>query len=123
MGRGRVFYNCDKCPGYCCSYPRVLVTPKDIQRLAKHFGIRFDKARKRFTKKGDEEGERVLRHQQDHIYKSVCRFLDTDTRQCTIYEERPTICRDYPGSTRCGYYDFLSFERRAQNDPEFIPSA
>jgi Fe-S-cluster containining protein len=123
VGGRRVFYNCDKCPAYCCSYPRVRVTPRDIQRLAKHFGIRYEKARKRFTKMGDGRGERVLRHQQDHIYESVCRFLDTDTRQCTIYEGRPKICRDYPGSTRCGYYDFLSFERRIQDNPEFIPSA
>ena len=26
---------------------------------------------------------------------------------------------DGPGG-RCGYYDFLSFERRAQEDPEYV---
>jgi Fe-S-cluster containining protein len=120
---GKIFFNCDKCPAYCCSYPRVVVTKRDIQRLAAHHDVSFKKARKLFTKKGEEKGERVLRHQKDHIYETVCRFLDTDTRQCTIYEGRPAICRDYPGSSRCGYYDFLSFERRAQEDPDFIPSA
>lgn len=123
MGSKKIFFNCDKCPAYCCSYPRIQVTRGDIERLAKHHGVSFKKARKRFTKKGEEKGERVLRHQKDHIYESVCRFLDTETRQCTIYEGRPEICRDYPGSSRCGYYDFLSFERRAQEDPDFIPSA
>lgn len=119
----RVFYNCDKCPAYCCSYPRIQTTRKDIQRLADYFGVSFKKARKKYTKKGEEKGERVLRHQRDHVYESVCAFLDSETRQCTIYKGRPGICRDYPASTRCGYYDFLSFERRVQEDPEFIPSA
>lgn len=116
-----IFYNCGKCPAYCCSYPRVIVTPEDVARLAKHFGISAKKARKRFTKKGEEKGERILRHQEDHVYDSVCRFLDRETRGCTIYEARPGICREYPGGGRCGYYDFLSFERRAQEDPDFIP--
>lgn len=118
-----VFYNCDKCPAYCCSYPRIQTTHRDIRRLAKFFELSFAKARKKFTKAGEEKDERVLRHRQDHVYDSVCRFLDQETRQCTIYDARPAICRTYPGSTRCGYYDFLTFERRAQEDPDFIPSA
>ncbi len=117
------FYNCERCPAYCCSYPRIQVTGKDIKRLARYFEISKKKARKRFTKSGEEPGERVLRHQKDHIYDSVCQFLDRDSRRCTIYEARPSICREYPGGPRCGYYDFLAFERRAQDDPDFIPSA
>ena len=30
------------------------------------------------------------------------------------------MCRSFPGGGRCGYYDFLSFERRAQEDDEFV---
>ena len=66
------------------------------------------------------EGERVLRHKRDHIFETSCTFLDAETRQCTVYEHRPRICRSFPGTVRCGYYDFLTFERRAQNDPEYI---
>ncbi len=36
------------------------------------------------------------------------------------YESRPDVCREFPGPGRCGYYDFLSFERNAQEDPDFI---
>jgi Fe-S-cluster containining protein len=48
--------------------------------------------------------------------------MNRETRRCTVYEARPEICRAYPGNSRCGYYDFLAFERRAQEDAEFIPS-
>ncbi len=127
MGKKRkglkVFYNCDKCPAYCCSYERIIVGKRDIRRLAKHYGLSFEKARKKFTKKGEEKGERVLRHRRDEAYGTVCRFLDRETRECTVYDARPGICREYPGSKRCGYYDFLCFERNAQEDPEFVATA
>jgi len=42
---------------------------------------------------------------------------------CTIYDGRPEICRDYPGTRKCGYYEFLQFERMLQEDDEFVPTA
>jgi hypothetical protein len=33
------------------------------------------------------------------------------------------VCRAYPDTSRCGYYDFLKFEREQQGDPEFIARA
>ena len=118
-----VFYDCQNCPSYCCSYPRIAVTKKDIQRLAKHFGLDYEKARRRFTKKGDEPGEVVLRHQKDETYGTVCRFLDLETRLCTVHTARPGICREHPGTPQCAYYNFLMSERRYQDDPEFIARA
>lgn len=115
-----VFYDCSRCPAYCCSYPRIAVEAQDMRRLAARFGLSLAKAWRQFTKKGEEPGERVLRHQRDETFGTVCRFLDRETRQCTVYEDRPQACRVYPGTVRCGYYDFLSFERRAQEDPEFV---
>ena len=117
----RVLYDCDKCPAYCCSYERINVTKTDVKRLARHFGLTVETTQARYTK--ISSGERVLRHQKDHIFKSVCQFLDTEKRRCTIYEGRPTVCRQFPEGRRCGYYDFLSWERRRQDDPEFIPDA
>ncbi len=119
----KVLYDCDKCPAYCCSYEQIIVGKKDMRRLAKHHGLTVSEARKKFTKKGDKKGERILRHKRDDLYGSVCRFLDRETRQCTIYGARPGICREYPGTKRCGYYDFLCFERRLQGDPEFVATA
>lgn len=116
------FYNCNRCPSYCCSYSRIPVEDSDVRRLARHLGLAPEAVARKFTKPGEEPGEVILRHQPDEIYGTVCRFLDSETRRCTVYEARPKICRSYPGTCRCGYYDFLCFERRAQEDPEFIPS-
>jgi Fe-S-cluster containining protein len=117
----RVLYNCEKCPAYCCSYDRIDVTRRDIQRLARHFELSYEETEERYTKIAG--GDRVLRRRKDHLFKAVCQFLDKDERRCTIYEARPAVCREYPGTLRCGYYDFLSAERRRQNDVDFVPSA
>jgi hypothetical protein len=118
-------YDCSKCPGYCCSYPRIEVKPADIERIARHFGISAEEAARRFTRIYDDEGtpERILRHRKDSVFGSICRFFDTRARQCTIYAARPQVCRDYPNGSRCGYYGFIQFERKHQGDPDFIPSA
>jgi Fe-S-cluster containining protein len=114
-------YDCSKCPGYCCSYTLIEIGKRDIARLAKHFGIDYAQAEKRFTKYDKGEKSRALRHQKDKIFKSVCMFFDTKKRRCTVYEARPGVCRDYPVDTpRCGYYEFLKFEREQQDDPEYI---
>ncbi len=114
-------YNCLKCPGYCCSFPLIQLTKRDVARLARHFGLDFETARTKFTKV--EVGAKyTMRRKDDPHFGRICRFFDTEKRRCTIYQARPTICREYPGSSRCGYYDFLSSERSSQNAPEHIAS-
>lgn len=124
MSAARRQYDCSNCPAYCCTYDHIEVTDRDLERLAKHHGLAVRVAERRFTKRVKSEGRsfRVLRHQKDEIFGSACRFLDLETRGCTIYEGRPTICRAYPGTGRCGFYDFLCSERRSQEDPEYVPS-
>lgn len=116
----RVFYNCEKCPAYCCTYAAIPVTKADLKRLAEHYGISPEKAAERFTKSGDTPRERVLRHRKDEHFGTACRFLDPESRRCAVYDVRPRICRVFPDSKRCGYYDFLCFERHHQDDPETI---
>lgn len=113
-------YDCLKCPAYCCSYAHIPVTDKDTKRLAKYFDLDYDKARQKFTKKGDKDTPRVLRHQDDEHFETICRFINIETRNCTIYEARPAICREFPTQKRCGYYDFLLFERETQEDDEWV---
>jgi uncharacterized protein len=125
MPTSKLKFDCAKCPGYCCSYPRIEVTNKDLKRLAEHFDMDVAKAEKKFTrwyKDADEGDERILRHQKDEIYGTICRFFDTDKRRCTIYAARPSVCREYPGGNSCGYYTFIKFERKHQDDKSFIPT-
>ena len=112
-------YDCSKCPGYCCSYPVIEITARDVERLARHFDLPVDGAERRFTK-SDHGHARILRRKKDPIYGRICRFFDQRRRNCSIYHARPSICRTFPGPGRCGYYDFLTFERETQEDPDHI---
>ena len=116
----RVYFDCGKCPAFCCSvYERVEVTKRDLNRLARHFGVSPEVAAERYTR--DWEGERVLKRVKDAIFPQTCMFLDQETRGCTIYAARPAVCRAFPGRSRCAYYDLLQFERRQQGDENVVP--
>jgi hypothetical protein len=119
----RLQYDCAKCPGYCCTYTDIEIGKRDIARLAKHFGLDFATAEQRFTKPHRKTGAPLLRHRADKIFQTACMFLDLEKRRCTIYAARPGVCRKFPDSRRCGYYDFLKFEREQQGDPDFVAHA
>ena len=116
----KLCYDCTKCPAYCCSYEEIPVNDRDMVRIAAHFGLDFESAETKFTKTNDDGG-RFMRHRKDEVFVTVCTHLDNKTRSCGIYDARPAVCRKYPEFTRCGYYDFLRWERRQQADDEFIP--
>ena len=116
----RSYYDCTKCPAYCCSiYERVQVTKHDIKRLAAHFGVDPETAQRRFTTTW--QGEQILRRKADPIFGKACKFLDPATRQCTIYNARPLVCQNFPDRVRCAYYDLLQFERVQQGDNTVVP--
>src|SRR5689334_22869363 len=73
-GRKKSLYDCVDCPAYCCSvYERVQVAPRDIRRLARHFGVTEEVATARFTKL--YEKERILRRKKDPLFGESCHFL------------------------------------------------
>jgi Fe-S-cluster containining protein len=116
----RVYFDCSKCPAYCCGiYERVQVSKRDINRLARHFGVSVETATARYTKMNGPE--RVLRRKKDPLLGVACQFLNPETRGCTIYHARPAVCREYPGRPRCVYYDMLRFERQQQDDEDVLP--
>ncbi|MGH9967785.1 MAG: YkgJ family cysteine cluster protein [Pyrinomonadaceae bacterium] len=113
-------YDCTKCPAYCCSvYQRVKVTKRDINRLARHFGVSYEIAQERYTRRFNDE--LVLRRKADPLLGKACTFLNLVTRQCKIYNARPHTCRQFPQAKRCAYYDLLEFEREQQEDPDVLP--
>jgi len=113
-----VFYNCDNCPSYCCSYTEIEVTFEDIERLALHLDADIDVVSRRFTMESKDPYTRVMRHFRDPVFGTACRLLDLETRRCKAYEARPTACRVYPGTSTCHYYQFLMAERRLQGKPK-----
>ena len=116
----RSYYDCVECPAYCCSvYDRVQVTRRDIRRLAKHFGVTEEVATARYTKM--YAGERVLRRKRDHLFGQACQFINPETRGCGIYNVRPAVCREFPTTTRCAYWDLFQFEKEQQDDPDTLP--
>jgi uncharacterized protein len=116
----KLLFDCAKCPGYCCSYDYIVVNKRDVKRLARRFGLTPEAAEAQFTKVIPSYG-RVLRHRQDTVYKSTCQFLHPTKRNCTVYEHRPAVCRGYPDSVRCRYYEFLMWERKHQQSESFVP--
>lgn len=115
-----MLYDCSKCPAYCCSYEYIIVTKRDIERLGKRFNLNYERAEHRFTKMIKGYG-RVLRHREDTIFKSTCQFLHPTERRCTVYEHRPGVCREFPETRRCHYFDFIERERDRQDDATYIP--
>jgi Fe-S-cluster containining protein len=116
----RLHYDCTKCIAFCCSiYERVEVSDLDIKRIATHFGVSVEEAIRKYTTIVDQS--RSLKRTKDPLFGKSCKFLHPRSRGCTIYEARPKTCREYPGRTRCAYYDALRFERTIQDDPTIIP--
>src|SRR5207247_6487448 len=60
----RVKYSCAKCPAYCCSYPEIEATPRDIQHRARHFGLGYEEAEERFTRRWMSRGVASISHRQ-----------------------------------------------------------
>jgi Fe-S-cluster containining protein len=100
-------------------YERVKVTKRDVNRLAKHFNTTYEAAERRYTR--EVEGERVLKRVDDVIFDRTCMFLNQETRGCSIYHARPAVCREFPTTWRCAYYDLLRFERKQQGDETVVP--
>ena len=78
--------NCLECAN-CCKTTGPMFLQKDIARLAKLLRISCQEFIHRFLRV-DEDG--------DYVLQTVpCPFLLED-HQCSIYEQRPKACRNYP---------------------------
>lgn len=82
--------NCLECAN-CCKTTSPIFYQTDIERVAKSLK----------TKPGDFI-EKYLRIDEDKDYvlkSSPCPFLDADN-YCSVYENRPKACREYPHTNR-----------------------
>jgi Fe-S-cluster containining protein len=75
----------------CCKTTSPIFYPADIERVSRALDM----------KPGDFV-EKYLRIDEDHDYvlkSAPCPFLAKDNR-CSVYEDRPRACREYPHTNR-----------------------
>lgn len=78
--------DCTTC-GNCCRESGVAVTADEIERLAGRMGISAEEFESRHIAEDNDYGEKFMP-------ETPCPFLGGNL--CTIYEDRPQVCRDYP---------------------------
>ena len=82
----------------CCKTTSPIFYKNDMERLARHFGLKPGKFIENFLKI-DEDGDYVLK-------SSPCPFLQED-HHCSVYSVRPKACREYPHTQRKKMYQVL----------------
>jgi Fe-S-cluster containining protein len=82
--------DCLEC-GNCCKTTSPIFYNRDIERLAKHFRIKPGEFIDKYLRI-DEDKDYVLR-------VAPCPFLGADN-YCSVYEDRPNACREYPHTDR-----------------------
>ena len=82
----------------CCKTTSPIFYDRDVVRLAK-----------RFRMPASDFIEKYLRVDEDKDYvlkEAPCAFLGPDN-YCSVYEDRPNACREYPHTDRKNMYQIL----------------
>ena len=78
--------DCLKCAN-CCKTTGPLLLDKDIDKLAESQGMRPSDFTEKFLRIDED---------RDYVFKHLgCPFLDMNN-YCTVYNDRPNACREYP---------------------------
>lgn len=94
--------DCLECAN-CCKTTSPIFRDKDIERIAKHLGMRPAQ----FV-----AANLYLDDDQDYVLNEApCLFLNSDN-YCSIYEVRPKACREYPHTDRKNFHQILSLTQR-----------
>jgi len=94
--------DCLQCANCCKSIPPI-VSSRDCKRIAQSIGMQKSDFEDQYIII-DEDGDRV-------INTSPCPFLESDNK-CSIYDVRPTACRQYPHSDEMNFFKHLSLHKR-----------
>lgn len=87
----------------CCKTTSPIFYQKDIERLSKLFRIKPVNFIQQYLHV-DEDNDYVLN-------EAPCPFLGEDNF-CSVYEHRPTACREYPHTDRKRFYQVLDITLR-----------
>jgi hypothetical protein len=89
--------DCLECAS-CCRYLGPRITNQDITRMAKVLRMSSSELFDMYLRT-DEDG--------DMVFKTMpCPFLMSDN-YCSIYENRPKACREYPHTDRKRFYQII----------------
>lgn len=89
--------NCLDCAN-CCKTLGPRITDKDIERISKHLKIRPSELTEKYLRVDEDN---------DYVFKSMpCPFLGNDN-YCSIYEARPSACKNYPHTDRKKFIQLL----------------
>lgn len=90
--------NCLECANCCRSLgPRL--TDKDIERIGSALRLKPQEVIARYLRIDEDN---------DYVFQSMpCPFLCADN-YCSIYENRPKACREYPHTDRKKFYQIAS---------------
>lgn len=94
--------DCLECAN-CCKTTSPIFRLVDIKRLSKRLRMTESKFIDTYLKI-DEENDYVLQ-------SSPCSFLGDDN-YCSVYEDRPLACREYPHTDRKNMYQILPLTRK-----------
>jgi Fe-S-cluster containining protein len=90
--------------GNCCRTTSPIFRDVDIERIAKHVGMRVAEFTDKYLHM-DEMRDWVLN-------SSPCSFLNLEDNSCNIYEVRPKACREYPHTDRKNMTQIMSLTFR-----------
>jgi Fe-S-cluster containining protein len=90
-------FDCLTCAN-CCKTTSPIFYQRDIERAAKSLRLKPGVFIERYLKI-DEDDDYVLK-------QSPCAFLDHNN-YCSIYNDRPAACREYPHTNRKNMYQIL----------------
>ncbi len=103
---------CNRCRASCCSLP-VEVKAADLIRMGLMDEFELEEELKQVARRLMKE--RLIDHFHAgsrtftlaRMASGDCIFLDTNSRRCTIYQQRPDTCRNHPQvGPRSGYCPF-----------------
>lgn len=82
--------NCLDCAN-CCSTISPIITDRDIDKMAKALRMKPSEVVEKYL---------MIDEDNDYVYRNhPCPFLGADN-YCSIYEDRPKACREYPHTDR-----------------------
>jgi Fe-S-cluster containining protein len=84
--------DCRACAN-CCRVAETDLAEREVDRLARAVGVKRTEFIERYTMRSKDDGALILRRTEHG-----CLFLDGN--DCSIYEDRPETCRNFPHLVR-----------------------